>query len=138
MNSGFLQAYFMKGLGVSLPVWNALSNVLSHPPVLMEMMIEMAVKNGFEKYGEKYSLEAYVREFNLEEQGFVIFDSICGYEDYGLETGCGEYVENMDEFWRMREGNFYHRDRLLPFQEWMSSYEEKNKEIRSQFDYPPL
>ncbi len=133
MNSSFLQAYFMKALGVSAPIWNALVTVLNNPEILMKVMKEMALESGFEVSGNRYEFEATIRTFVLEEGGFVVSDMMFYYENYGLETGCGEYTETLGKVWRMQDGKFFLEGREVPFGEWMESYEEENKNLKEMY-----
>lgn len=130
MNPPFLCAYFVKGLGVSLPVWNALAFVLSNPRIILKGMENMALKTGFVVSGNRYELEATVREFKIEERGFVVDDLMFYFENYGLETNCGEYTESLGKFWRMQDGKFFLDNKELPFDEWIRSYEEENKNLK--------
>ena len=131
MNIDYLQVYFVKALGVSLPVWKILSDVLLDPTFLLQSMIQMTRLSGFEELQNFLEMGYIIRRFNTTENGFVIVDEMVDYDEGGI-------VEWTDETWSMEDGKFMHSNLQVPFSEWMSSFEEKNNKMRIYEGYDPL
>lgn len=118
----YLQPYFIKALGVPIPVWHAISTIISEPKFLRNVMIKMALDRGFTCPSVNRSVYEYYMvqlnyghtflQFIMEENGFVITQ----FQEY-------DELEYNSKTWRMEAGEFFYGNRLVSFQEWMEKYE---------------